>query len=105
MESHFYSDIPPGGVSRRGATPSVPTYRPASWVTGHRAAEPPNDQPQPDAYKPDAFSGSEGWGDYDPSSSPIIPADEPFEHGDGPPTTAPAPPNIVGGEVGEVGQL
>ena len=107
MQEQVYG--PPGGVSRRGATPGVPTYRPASWVTGHRAAQPPNDQPQPDAHKPGALSSSEGWGDYDPSSPPQDPAFEDFTvvddgdgGGDGYQDAAPVPPNVIGGEVGEV---
>lgn len=60
-------------------------------------ALPPSDKPQPDAQKADAFKGTEGWGNYNPSSSPNDPHDEPFEDGMmGTVGAGPVPDNIVG---------
>jgi hypothetical protein len=93
----MYYDIPPGGVSRRGATPSAPTYSTTPWA---RAAQASSDMPPPGVDRPGPFTGTEGWGSYNPSDPPQNPAKEKFTDIGAdvvPPDAAPVPVNIVGG--------
>ncbi len=60
-----------------------------------RRAQPPG---APPTHRADSFTGTQGWGDYDPSSSPDDPHDEPFTDIGAdivPPDAAPVPSNIV----------
>lgn len=90
---------PPGGTSHRGIT--------GSGIAWARAAQAPNDQPQPDAHVPtEAFDtvAAEDWLPI-PDLQNSDPHDEPFtaEVGTGPPAVAAVPTNIVGsGDVGSV---
>jgi hypothetical protein len=63
-------------------------------VRGQRAAQPPGDQPQPDAHVPGPYQ-DQWFGKWSPSASPDDPHETPFEVGDGAPETGPVPPNIV----------
>ena len=102
MESFTYG-VTPGGLPIGGGQGGTPQRSAGIYGVEPRRAEPPGDQPQPDANRPSVpFKGAEAWGSYDPSSSPDDSHNEPFEVGDGPPSTGELPPNVIDGDVGSV---
>jgi hypothetical protein len=104
MESRVYGFTPggkpAGGQGLGAAQPSTGTPQRSMGVYNVE----PRRAAAPAVHRADAFTGTQGWGDYDPSGSPDDPHDEPFDDIDDDlkPVDGDVPDNIIGdGDIGD----
>lgn len=79
MEERIYSPYTGQVVAGRTTHPSAAVYD----LHPRRAAQPPADQPQPDAHVPTAPFDGTGYGQWNPSASPADPHDADYDVDDG----------------------